>query len=377
MRKIKVITVIGTRPEVIKMAPLIIKFTEYKQFFDHVLVVTGQHRGMLDQMLSFFKISPNYDLDIMIKRQTLTYVTTASLNRLEKIFDNENPDVVFVHGDTTTSFAASIAAYFARIPVAHVEAGLRTWDKYNPYPEEMNRVMIDRVADLLFAPTDIARANLLFEGVNPQNVFITGNTVVDALELISQYPDPYDSWDQLSQSKKLILVEAHRRENIGERMAQICNALIDIAARDDVQIVFPVHLNPAIRDTVFSLLNDIDNVHLLDPQDYISFVFLMKKAHIILTDSGGVQEEAPSFGVPVLIMRDTTERPEAIAANTAIIVGTSTEVIVKNVIKLLDNPDIYSKMSKAVNPFGDGLASNRIIEILKGYFDEQNINGSE
>lgn len=367
-QRLKVCSVFGTRPEAVKMAPLAIELERRKDEFDHTLIVTGQHRVMLDQMLSLFDLKPDYDLEIMRPRQTLTHVTTATLTGIESLFEKIRPDLVLVHGDTSTSFVSALAAYYAKIAVGHVEAGLRTGDKYNPFPEEMNRRLIDTIADMLFAPTRSSADALLAESVKPEGIYITGNTVIDALLTVTGKPEPPGLLAGAPEGAKVLLVEAHRRENIGEPMKEICRALLKLSERPDVHIVFPVHLNPAVRDTVFPMLRDNPRISLIEPQEYLPFVFLMKRAFMILTDSGGVQEEAPSLRVPVLVLRKCTERPEAVAANTAALTGAEYDTIVGTATRLLDDADFYATMSAGVNPYGDGGASGRIADAILHYF---------
>lgn len=369
----KVLTVFGTRPEAIKMAPIIHSLGN-NSFFDIRVCVTAQHREMLDQALALFEITPNYDLNIMQPGQSLNDVTASVLRGLKPVFDEFCPDIVLVHGDTATTFAASLAAYYQKIPVGHVEAGLRTGDLYSPWPEEGNRKLTATLANYHFAPTETSRNNLINEGIKKDTIFVTGNTVIDALlwvkekldndtvlkaDLLSYYPF-------LNDNKKIILVTGHRRESFGGGFERICEALRQIASNhSNTQIVYPVHLNPNVQEPVNRLLKDMDNIYLIEPLDYLPFVNLMNQASIILTDSGGIQEEAPSLGKPVLVMRDTTERPEAIEAGTVKLVGTSIEKIVNTVDCLLKDEQLYLSMSKAHNPYGDGMASKRIAELLK------------
>ena len=368
----KIMTVYGTRPEAIKVAPVIRALQESDQF-ESVTVVTGQHREMLDQVLKLFDITPEHDLNIMKPGQDLFDITCNILSGLKGVMAQEKPDLVLVHGDTTTTFAASLAAYYAGVPVGHVEAGLRTGNKRAPFPEEVNRKLTGAIADLHFAPTNAARANLLREGVDPSTILVTGNTVIDALLATTQrlrtQPELNAGFDErfsfLDATKKLILVTGHRRENFGEGFENICQALADIASSaPDVEVLYPVHLNPNVRQPVNDILaaRALSNVHLIDPVDYLPFVYLMNRAHLIITDSGGVQEEAPSLGKPVLVMRDTTERPEAVVAGTVKLVGTSREAIVTECLNLLNNPADYQRMSQAHNPYGDGRAAQRIVD---------------
>jgi UDP-N-acetylglucosamine 2-epimerase (non-hydrolysing) len=371
----KVLIVFGTRPEAIKMAPLVKSFQAAQERCQTVVCVTAQHREMLDQVLMLFDIKPDHDLNIMKPGQDLYDITCNILLGLKTVLAAEKPDLVLVHGDTSTTLATSLAAYYAGVPVGHVEAGLRTGNKRAPFPEEINRKVTGAIADLHFAPTTAARDNLLREGVDPSTIFVTGNTVIDALLNVSQRlkesADLRAGFDEkfafLDRGKKLILVTGHRRENFGEGFENICNALADIAASSpDVEVLYPVHLNPNVRTPVANILaaRKLANVHLIDPVDYLPFVYLMNRAHIIITDSGGVQEEAPSLGKPVLCMRDTTERPEAVTAGTVKLVGTSREAIVKETLHLLGSPVDYARMSQAHNPYGDGRSVERIIDIV-------------
>lgn len=372
---IKILIIFGTRPEAIKMAPVVKSFQAAWPRFQTVVCVTAQHREMLDQVLKLFDITPDHDLNIMQPGQDLFDITCNILSGLKRVLDLVRPDLILVHGDTTTTLAASLAAYYARIPVGHVEAGLRTGNKYAPFPEEVNRKLTGSIADLHFAPTETARANLLREGVDPAAIHVTGNTVIDALLSVIQRleanPALKTALDQkfsfLDAKKRLILVTGHRRENFGEGFQNICNALADIAtSAPDVEVLYPVHLNPNVRAPVTEILASrcLVNVHLIEPVDYLPFVYLMNRAHLIITDSGGVQEEAPSLGKPVLVMRDTTERPEAVTAGTVRLVGTSREAIVKETLNLLRNSDDYLTMSRAHNPYGDGHAVERIIQTV-------------
>lgn len=381
----KVMLVFGTRPEAIKMAPLV-KGLQARagEGLQTVVCVTAQHREMLDQVLSLFEIVPEHDLNIMKPGQDLFDITGNILAGLKPVLQQEKPDLVLVHGDTTTTLAASLAAYYARVPVGHVEAGLRTGNKFAPYPEEMNRRITGAVADVHYAPTPAAQANLLREGVVPESIQVTGNTVIDALLAVvhklrndTQAQQALrERFSFLNPQRRLILVTGHRRENFGEGFQNICHALADIAqAHSDVEVLYPVHLNPNVRQPVADILaaRRLDNVHLIDPVDYLPFVHLMDRAHLIITDSGGVQEEAPSLGKPVLVMRETTERPEAVEAGTVRLVGTSREKIVSEAHRLLTDENEYAAMSRAHNPYGDGKAVQRIVESilnrkLKGNF---------
>lgn len=370
----KTLCVFGTRPEAIKMAPLALALAADERF-EAKVCVTGQHREMLDQVLALFAIKPEFDLDIMKPRQDLTDVTSSILQGMKEVFREFKPDIVLVHGDTATTFAATLAAYYQQIPVAHVEAGLRTGNLYSPWPEEANRKLTGTLAKLHFAPTDTSKRNLTGEGVAEESIVVTGNTVIDALlEVIKRLEhDPHlfakaaAPTAFLDNNRKLILVTGHRRESFGGGLERICKALLDVAQQHpDVDIVYPMHLNPNVREPVNRLLAGIDNVHLIEPLDYLPFVHLMSRAHIILTDSGGIQEEAPSLGKPVLVMRDTTERPEAVEAGTVKLVGTDGANIVRELNRLLLDAEAYRAMSYAHNPYGDGQASARIIEALLG-----------
>lgn len=371
----KILIVFGTRPEAIKMAPVVKGFQAAADHCETIVCVTAQHREMLDQVLALFEIVPEHDLNIMKPGQDLFDITGSILAGLKPVLASVKPDLVLVHGDTTTTFATSLAAYYAGVPVGHVEAGLRTGNKRAPFPEEINRKLTGAIADLHFAPTEAAKNNLLREGVEPATIFVTGNTVIDALldvsQRLSSRTDLRAQFDEefafLDRSKKLILVTGHRRENFGEGFENICNALADIAAgAPDVEVLYPVHLNPNVRKPVADILaaRKLANVHLINPVNYLPFVYLMNRAHIIITDSGGVQEEAPSLGKPVLCMRETTERPEAVTAGTVKLVGTSREAIVRETLNLLSNPSDYARMSQAHNPYGDGKAVARIIEAV-------------
>lgn len=369
----RILVVFGTRPEAIKMAPLVHELTA-RNAFDVKTCVTGQHREMLDQVLALFDLTPEYDLNIMQPGQTLAQVTSRILVGLDEVLGSFKPDVVLVHGDTATTFAASLAAYYRQIKVGHVEAGLRTGNIYSPWPEEANRKLTGCITQFHFAPTGTSKQNLLAEGYSENNLHITGNTVIDALYCIrdklaedTELSDALAAqFPMLDSHKKLILVTGHRRESFGGGFERICQALSDTAKQHpECQIIYPVHLNPNVQEPVNRLLADVDNIHLIEPQQYLPFVYLMTRAHIILTDSGGIQEEAPSLGKPVLVMRETTERPEAVAAGTVKLVGTNPQVISSELSNLLTNPSAYNTMSHAHNPYGDGLACQRIADILE------------
>jgi UDP-N-acetylglucosamine 2-epimerase (non-hydrolysing) len=373
---VKVLSVFGTRPEAIKMAPLALSLAADDRF-EAKVCVTGQHRKMLDQVLDLFELKPDFDLSVMKPGQDLTGVTTAILTGMKDVLADFKPDVVLVHGDTATTFAATLAAYYQQIPVAHVEAGLRTGNIYSPWPEEANRKLTGALATLHFAPTENSKANLLREGINPESIIVTGNTVIDALlEVVDRLDQDAELGNRaaaptafLNLSRKLILVTGHRRESFGGGFERICQALLDTAKQHpEVDIVYPVHLNPQVQEPVNRLLAGVGNIHLIEPLDYLPFVYLMSRAHVILTDSGGIQEEAPSLGKPVLVMRDTTERPEAVAAGTVKLVGTDAERIVGELHKLLTSSTAYQEMSFAHNPYGDGKACQRICDALAKSF---------
>lgn len=370
----KILSVFGTRPEAIKMAPLVHALSN-NPGFESKVCVTGQHREMLDQVLELFSIKPDFDLNIMKAGQTLNDVTTSILLKLKPILENFKPDIILVHGDTATTFAAALAAYYEKIKVGHVEAGLRTGDIYAPWPEEANRKLTTQLTHFHFAPTQNSKENLLKENVKEENIFVTGNTVIDALLWVSEKIQQDDNLSSklaaeylfLDRKKKMILVTGHRRENFGGGFERICEALLELAIKyPSIQIVYPVHLNPNVQEPVNRMLKKADNIYLIPPQDYLPFVYLMTRSHIILTDSGGIQEEAPSLGKSVLVMRDTTERPEAVMAGTVKLVGTDKEKIVAEVSALLEDVKYYDLMKKAHNPYGDGNASIRILEKLKG-----------
>ena len=365
----KVMAVFGTRPEAIKMAPLV-KTLKADPYFDVKVCVTAQHREMLDQVLDLFEIEPEYDLNIMKKGQTLSMITSAVIEGLDKVFEKEMPDIVLVHGDTTTSFAAALSAFYHQIPVGHVEAGLRTFDKYSPYPEEMNRQMTGRLTDIHFSPTERNKKNLLAENVADKKIYITGNTVIDALLDVAgrEYTFDKELGKVLSSGKRIIAVTCHRRENLGEYMANIFSALADIAKEyKDVEIVYPVHLNPQVKDAAEKYLGGLNNVHLIAPLSYQPFTKLLQASYLVVTDSGGIQEEAPALGKPVLVVRKETERPEAVEAGTVKLSGVERKDIYNDIKELLDDKNCYDKMANAVNPYGDGKASLRIAEALKKY----------
>lgn len=399
----KIMLVFGTRPEAIKMAPLVKEFQKHPDQFQTVVCVTGQHREMLDQVLHLFEIIPDYDLNIMKQGQDLYDVTSRVLLGMRDVFTEVHPDIVLVHGDTTTSTASALAAFYQQIPVGHVEAGLRTHNIYSPWPEEMNRLITSRIATYNFAPTELSKQNLLNEGVANDKIFVTGNTVIDALYMVLDKlgndmnlnetitnqliaaglsEDKLKSWnkqcDSIDNSRKLVLITGHRRENFGDGFISMCSAIKTLTEKyPEVDFVYPMHLNPNVRKAITEVFGDIreirnnssnsyaQNVHFIEPLDYLPFVYLMEKSDIVLTDSGGIQEEAPGLGKPVLVMRDTTERPEALQAGTVKLVGTDYKKIVNEVSSLLDNSEYYNSMSKAINPYGDGFASERIVKIMR------------
>ena len=359
--------IFGTRPDAVKMAPLVKELQNCRDI-DTAVCTTAQHRQMLDQVLDVFSIKPEYDLDVMLERQTLEQITSRTLDRLSNVFEKEKPDIVLVHGDTTTCFVASLAAFYKKISVGHVEAGLRTFDKYSPYPEEMNRKLTGALADLHFAPTPTNRTNLLNEGIKPDRIYVTGNTVIDAMKTTVKKDYVFQSEALRSidiQGKRVIAMTAHRRENLGAPLEQICMAVKDIAdSYDDVKIIYAVHLNPAVRETAARILGNHPRIHLIDPLDVQDMHNLMNISYIVMTDSGGLQEEAPSLGKPVLVLRKETERPEAVAAGTVKLAGVERDSIRYLTAQLLDDPAEYEKMAKAVNPYGDGKASERIVKAL-------------
>lgn len=369
MNKLKVMTIFGTRPEAIKMAPLV-KSLEKDEEIESIVCVTAQHRQMLDQVLKIFKIIPNYDLNIMQERQTLAHITSKVLQGLIDIINDAKPDIILVHGDTTTTFAGALAGFYSKVKVGHVEAGLRTYDKYSPFPEEMNRRLTASLADIHFCPTISNKENLLKENIREDAIYITGNTVIDALKTTvnENYEFINPVLREINFDKKVILVTAHRRENLGKALENICYAIKQIAEKySDVRIVYPVHLNPAVSNTVKSILGNVKNVYLIDPLNVQELHNLMDKSYLVMTDSGGLQEEAPALGKPVLVLRNETERPEAVKAGTVKIAGTETNTIVDMVSELIENNETYEQMNKATNPYGDGKASQRIIQAVKYY----------
>lgn len=371
---IKVMTVFGTRPEAIKMAPVVLELKKHQDEIETVVAVTAQHRQMLDQVLHLFKIKPDYDLDIMSQGQTLYDITSRAMNGLKEVLEKEKPDLVLVHGDTTTTFAGALASYYSQTAVGHVEAGLRTGDIYSPFPEEMNRKLTGAIASFHFAPTETAKANLLREGVSPEKIYVTGNTVIDAL-MKTVRPDYEFDDEKLRQidfeQHRVILLTTHRRENLGEPMRHIYKALRSVVKETpDAEIVFPVHRNPLVRQVVNEELAGVDRIHLIEPLDYEPFANLMSRSYLVLTDSGGIQEEAPSLGKPVLVLRNTTERPEAVKAGTVSLIGTNVDVVYETTRRLLTDKKAYEAMSNAVNPYGDGRASERIVQAVRYVYNE-------
>ncbi|MCU9595505.1 UDP-N-acetylglucosamine 2-epimerase (non-hydrolyzing) [Caldibacillus thermolactis] len=371
-QKIKVMTIFGTRPEAIKMAPLVLELKKHEDEIESIVAVTAQHREMLDQVLTVFGIQPDYDLNIMKERQTLKDITIRALDGLDRIMKEVKPDLVLVHGDTSTTFVASLAAYYNQISVGHVEAGLRTRNKYSPYPEEMNRQLTGVLADLHFAPTNQAKENLLKENKDPAGIFVTGNTAIDALKTTVSTDYRHPVLEKVGQDK-MILLTAHRRENLGEPMRHMFRAIKRLIKEfPGFQVVYPVHLNPVVREIANEILGENSKIHLIEPLEVIDFHNFLSRAYIILTDSGGIQEEAPSLGVPVLVLRNTTERPEGIEAGTLKLAGTDEEIIYQLGKELIVNLDEYNRMAQASNPYGDGKASQRIVEMILYYFGKRN-----
>jgi len=372
VKKKKIAVVFGTRPEAIKMAPVILELNKHQDIFETKVIVTAQHREMLDQVLSVFSITPDWDLNVMKENQSLSDITTTVLKGIERVFIQEHFDLVLVHGDTTTSFAAALAAYYHQIPVAHVEAGLRTYDTYNPFPEEANRQLIDAITDLFFVPTVATKENLLNENKNSQSIIVTGNTVIDAIkytkELTKQHPI-LDKMNRKSEQKWLLLT-MHRRENYGKPMSQVFEAVIDLVEEyPEIEVLMPVHLSPIVQSVVKEVLGDHDRIHLIAPLEVDIFHRVINKSTLVLTDSGGLQEEAPALNVPVLVLREKTERPEGLEAGTLKLTGTDKQSVYENVKELLNNTELYDKMAQALNPYGDGTASIKIVEAIKAYFN--------
>lgn len=365
MKKIKVMTIFGTRPEAIKMAPLVLELERQPERFESIVTVTAQHRQMLDQVLDIFQIKPDYDLDVMKDRQTLADITANVLIGLESVMKDAKPDIVLVHGDTTTTFAAGISAFYNQIKVGHVEAGLRTWNKYSPFPEEMNRQVTDVLADMYFAPTIESEANLLQENHPADKIFITGNTAIDALQETVKEEYQHEVLTKIASGNRLVLMTMHRRENQGVPMERVFHAIRQVVDKhEDVEVVYPVHLNPVVQEAADRILGNHPRIHLIAPLDVIDFHNLASRSYMIMSDSGGVQEEAPSLGVPVLVLRDTTERPEGVAAGTLRLVGTETDAVLEAMTELLEDPSAHQKMAESSNPYGDGLASKRILDAI-------------
>ena len=373
MKKIAVI--FGTRPDTIKLAPIIIELKKEKKYFDTITIATAQHRQMLDQVLDVFKIVPDYDLNLMQPKQSLATLTQNTIAAVDSVLEKETPDMVLVQGDTTSTFVGALAAFYRRIPVGHVEAGLRTNDKTNPFPEELNRRLTSCIADLHFAPTDTAKKALLHEHIDRKNIFVTGNSVIDALKISvkKHYAFGIHALNQLTaENKRIVLLTMHRRENWGEPMRDACNAVPKLAETySDINFIFPVHLNPVVREVVYGTLGSIGNVFLIEPLDYLDFVNLMARSYLIITDSGGVQEEGPSLGKPILVLREVTERPEAVRYGTVKLVGLDGKKIIAAAKKLIDSKTAYTKMATATNPYGDGHASERTVQAIKKYFGER------
>ena len=368
---IKVMSIFGTRPEAIKMAPLV-KELEKRENIESIVCVTAQHREMLDQVLETFAIKPDYDLNIMKQGQTLGDVTTRALTGLEDVIKEARPDIILVHGDTTTTFAGALAAFYNQVAIGHVEAGLRTDNKYSPYPEEMNRQMVDRLSDMCFAPTEISKNNLLKENINESKIYITGNTAIDAMSTTVDKNYTHKELEWIKPGERMILLTAHRRENLGEPMRHIFRAIKRIVDEfDDVKVIYPIHMNPKVREVANEVFDGDDKVKLIEPLEVFDFHNFQNKSYIILTDSGGIQEEAPSLGKPVLVLRDTTERPEGISAGTLKLVGTDEDIIYEETKRLLTDRKEYERMSKASNPYGDGHASERIVGAIVEYFNEK------
>ncbi|WP_061413572.1 non-hydrolyzing UDP-N-acetylglucosamine 2-epimerase, partial [Streptococcus oralis] len=369
MKKLKVMVVFGTRPEAIKMAPLVLELQKHSDSIETITVVTAQHRQMLDQVLETFSIEPHYDLDIMGKNQSLLDITGKILEKFDPVVKQELPDIILVHGDTTTTFAASLVAFYNQVRIGHVEAGLRTFDKYSPFPEEMNRQMTDNLADLYFAPTSESKENLLKENHPESAIVITGNTAIDALKLTVQSDYYHEVLDQLDPDKKLVLVTMHRRENQGQSMRDVFTALREMVdLHQEIEVVYPVHLSPAVQEAANDILAGHDRIHLIEPLDVLDFHNLASRSYFIMTDSGGVQEEAPSLGKPVLVLRDTTERPEGVRAGTLKLIGTDPVRVKEAMAALLTDETLYRQMSQAPNPYGDGRASERIVQSIQQYF---------
>ncbi|KPN79048.1 UDP-N-acetylglucosamine 2-epimerase [Apilactobacillus kunkeei] len=375
-KPIKVMTIFGTRPEAIKMAPIILEMKNNLDEFQPITVLTGQHKEMLDQVMDIFHIEADYNLHVMKAQQTLSSITTTVINKLDSIINEANPDIILVHGDTTTTFAAAVSAFYHQIPLGHVEAGLRTWDKYSPYPEEMNRQMTDILSDVYFAPTELSKENLLKQNLNQDRIYITGNTAIDALKQTVDRNYHHSVLDDIDKTHKIILLTMHRRENQGEPMRRTFETIKkEVLNRKDIEVVYPVHLSPAVQSVAHSVFDGVSRVHLIEPLDVVDFHNMAARSHFIMTDSGGVQEEAPSLGKPVLVLREATERPEGVDAGTLKLVGTDPEKLSASIDQLLDDGKEYNKMATAKNPYGDGTASKQILAAIKEAFATNKLSG--
>ncbi|WKN29444.1 UDP-N-acetylglucosamine 2-epimerase (non-hydrolyzing) [Apilactobacillus kunkeei] len=369
-------TIFGTRPEAIKMAPIILEMKNNLDEFQPITVLTGQHKEMLDQVMDIFHIEADYNLHVMKAQQTLSSITTTVINKLDSIINEAKPDIILVHGDTTTTFAAAVSSFYHQIPLGHVEAGLRTWDKYSPYPEEMNRQMTDILSDVYFAPTELSKENLLKQNLNQDRIYITGNTAIDALKQTVDRNYHHSVLDDIDKTHKIILLTMHRRENQGEPMRRTFETIKkEVLNRKDIEVVYPVHLSPAVQSVAHSVFDGVSRVHLIEPLDVVDFHNMAARSHFIMTDSGGVQEEAPSLGKPVLVLREATERPEGVDAGTLKLVGTDPEKISASIDQLLDDEEEYNKMATAENPYGDGTASKQILAAIKEVFASNKLSG--
>ncbi|WP_353321280.1 non-hydrolyzing UDP-N-acetylglucosamine 2-epimerase [Apilactobacillus apinorum] len=369
-------TIFGTRPEAIKMAPIILEMKKRSDQFEPITVLTGQHKEMLDQVMDIFNIQSDYNLHVMKAEQTLSSITTTVISKLDSVIEEAKPDIILVHGDTTTTFAAAISAFYHQVPLGHVEAGLRTWDKYSPYPEEMNRQMTDILSDVYFAPTELSKENLLKQNLDQDKIYVTGNTAIDALKQTVDTDYHHDVLDDISDQHKIILLTMHRRENQGEPMRRTFEVIKEeVLKRDDIEVVYPVHLSPSVQNIAHDVFDGIDRVHLIEPLDVVDFHNMAARSYFIMTDSGGVQEEAPSLGKPVLVLRDTTERPEGVNAGTLKLVGTNQDNVRKAFDKLIDDDQLYQKMATAQNPYGDGTASIQILDAIKNIFTNKRLSG--
>ncbi|WP_053793144.1 non-hydrolyzing UDP-N-acetylglucosamine 2-epimerase [Apilactobacillus kunkeei] len=369
-------TIFGTRPEAIKMAPIILEMKNNLDEFQPITVLTGQHKEMLDQVMDIFHIEADYNLHVMKAQQTLSSITTTVINKLDSIINEAKPDIILVHGDTTTTFAAAVSAFYHQIPLGHVEAGLRTWDKYSPYPEEMNRQMTDILSDVYFAPTELSKDNLLKQNLKEDRIYITGNTAIDALKQTVDRNYHHSVLDDIDKTHKIILLTMHRRENQGEPMRRTFETIKDeVLNRKDIEVVYPVHLSPAVQSVAHSVFDGVNRVHLIEPLDVVDFHNMAARSHFIMTDSGGIQEEAPSLGKPVLVLREATERPEGVDAGTLKLVGTDPKMISASIDQLLDDTEEYKKMATAMNPYGDGTASKQILDAIKEVFATNKLSG--